>query len=565
MSDGAGPADDPNEYLLGLLPDSKNPEEFTPAAIVKAFDELKRLQDETNQITEDTIDEMLRRFFISQTDWELAYDFNIQAPTLDIIESYAANNKNLVIEGKDITFRNLWLKYTWSSSDTHTGLDLDHWIPYAIDVFVAPPKRVFRRDKSSPKPAGGKGSDADTDSDDDWLVEGEEEDEEGAVLNDMLFSKFFIPEDPANPFLIPEENAGNDSEVGILEAEEGEAGKGEDLTTVADENVLMGLRNRGEFGGFYDELTDAQMIEKQLKQAKEELPEQERILENARQAWTRGELDFDVFDEEEESFEQVKRGIDTLERVAKKFRAADKDQNLQIELDRRYAEANTPEAKLEKATRELAKVNALIEQETSEYQDTLTKLATTPEDDKKTIAKLKRKKSKIQKILGEYQQRKAKTESAITAQKNAIEFKAKNASRPKKRGLFQFLGPGSSADFTTKETPRQLNLSEPPAKRRQAPKKSGNETIIIGDTSSEDEEMQVEEVEIADESEAEEAGSSSSEDEDTGRRESQGNNDSSSDDEDLPDVLGGPAGGSASVDFTSTLARLERLRLQTGL
>lgn len=545
MSAGAGPSGDPNEYLLQLLPDSKNPKDFTATAIEKAFDELKRLQDETNQITEDTIDKMLRRFFISQTDWDLAYDFSTRQRTLDIIERYALNNGNFVIEGKDTTFRNLWLKYTWSSSDTHTGLDMDEWTEYATNVFLTPPKRVFRRDKSSPKPAGGKGSDADTDSDDDWLVEDKEEDEEGAVLNDMLFSKFFIP-DEANPFLIPEENAGNDFEVFIPEAEEGEAGKGEDLTTVADENTLMGLRNRGEFGGFYDELTDAQMIEKQLKQAKEELPEQERILENARQAWTRGELDFDDFDEEEESFEQVKKGIDTLERVAKKFRAADKDRNLQIELDRRYAEANTPEAKLEKATRELANLNALIEQETSEYQDTLAKLDTTPEDDKKTIAKLKRKKAKLQKILDEYQQRKAKTESAITAKKNAIEFKAQNALRPKKRGLFQFLGPGSSADFTTNKSPRQLN---------QAP-----ETIILGDTSSEDEEMQSEEAEIANESKAEEAGSSSSEDEGTGRRESQGNNDSSSDDEDLPNVLG-PKGNAADVDFTSTLAGLERLHL----
>ena len=126
MSAGAGPSGDPNEYLLQLLPDSKNPKDFTATAIEKAFDELKRLQDETNQITEDTIDKMLRRFFISQIDWDLAYDFSTRQQTLDIIERYALNNRNFVIKGKDTTFRNLWLRYTWSSTDTHTGLSLIH-------------------------------------------------------------------------------------------------------------------------------------------------------------------------------------------------------------------------------------------------------------------------------------------------------------------------------------------------------------------------------------------------------------------------------------------------------
>jgi len=83
------------------------------------------------------------------------------------------------------------------------------------------------------------------------------------------------------------------------------------------------------------------------------------------------------------------------------------------------------------------------------------------------------------------------------------------------------------------------------------------DVIELGGSSDNDEGMQVGEAEIEDESEAEETGSSSSEDEDTGRRKSQGDDDSSSDDDDLPDVLG----GSVNVDFTSTLAGLERLRL----
>ena len=87
------------------------------------------------------------------------------------------------------------------------------------------------------------------------------------------------------------------------------------------------------------------------------------------------------------------------------------------------------------------------------------------------------------------------------------------------------------------------------------------DVIELGGSSDNDEGMQVGEAEIEDESEAEETGSSSSEDEDTGRRKSQGDDDSSSGDDDLPEVLGRPDGGSVNVDFTSTLAGLERLRL----
>lgn len=140
----------------------------------------------------------------------------------------------------------------------------------------------------------------------------------------------------------------------------------------------------------------------------------------------------------------------------------------------------------------------------------------------------------------------------------------------KRRRSFNFTDPDngvSSADESIVEEATFTRNGSPPRKqqRRLPPPivilgdssaEDESNVIMLGGSSDNDEEKQSEGAENEDESEAEEIDSSSSEDEGTGRREFSDDDNSSV----LPEVLG-TRGNAADVDFTSTLAGLERLHL----
>ena len=130
-----GDMEDVYKEVNRLLPDPKTAETpITPYNIQKAFVLLRENSDRVKNYPKR---KNLKRFFLTQLTPDSVRDMADFSEGLDAIGQFARNNTQKVVNGKDVTFGDLWEKYPWNQTDEiyDKGLEVYDWVDYANGVF----------------------------------------------------------------------------------------------------------------------------------------------------------------------------------------------------------------------------------------------------------------------------------------------------------------------------------------------------------------------------------------------------------------------------------------------